>query len=209
MRGGWNRLTAGLAVVALALGAAGTATAAVRTAAPAAAVREGGSPGGRERPASEAAIAGNPVRVRIPAIGVEAEMDALGLNADGTLEVPPYDRAGWYRGGPKPGETGPAVIAAHVDSTTGPAVFYRLKALRAGDAVRVDYDDGTAVEFVAGGATSYLKSEFPTERIYGDTDAAELRLITCGGAFDRRAQSYVENLVVFAAARPTTAASAL
>jgi sortase (surface protein transpeptidase) len=149
-------------------------------------------------PPAGSSLAGSPVRVRIPAIGVRADMDQLGLNADGTLSVPPYDRAGWYGGGPKPGETGPAVIAAHVDSETGPAVFHKLSLLRPGDAVTVDYDDGTSVEFVVRGADRYLKSEFPTERVYGVTEIPELRLITCGGSFDRRARSYTENLVVTA-----------
>ncbi len=179
----------------------GTATAVLRATVPSPAARDDGLASGQGRPASQGGpLAGSPVRVRIPAIGVDAEMDGLGLNSDGTLKVPPYDRAGWYRGGPKPGEPGPAVIAAHVDSTTGPAVFYRLKSLRPGDAVRVDYDDGTAVDFVVNGANSYPKSEFPTELVYGDTDGPELRLITCGGSFDRRARNYVENLVVWATA---------
>ncbi len=125
-------------------------------------------------------------------------MNRLGLNGDGTLEVPPYDRAGWYGGGPKPGETGPAVIAAHVDSDTGPAVFYKLKLLRPGDSVTVDYDEGTSVDFVVAGAESYPKSQFPTDRVYGATASPELRLITCGGSFDRRSRTYAENLVISA-----------
>jgi len=85
-----------------------------------------------------------------------------------------------------------------VDSTTGPAVFHRLKLLGVGDAVTVDYDDGTAVDFVVRGAERFAKSAFPSERVYGATEVPELRLITCGGSFDRRTQSYRENLVVWA-----------
>ncbi len=186
---------------------ASTAAAAVRVTRSPAAVRTAGqvpelitetTPGEPGAP-----LPGRPVRVRIPAIDVAADMDRLGLNGDGTLEVPPYDRAGWYGGGPKPGETGPAVIAAHVDSDTGPAVFYKLKLLRPGDEVTVDYDEGTSVDFVVAGAESYLKSRFPTERVYGATASPELRLITCGGSFDRRARTYAENLVISATLKAT------
>ncbi|MGI8982965.1 MAG: class F sortase [Acidimicrobiales bacterium] len=183
-----------LAVLALGLFLVGLATVVTGETAPSAAVRAASPPVAGRRPA----LAGTPVRVRIPAIGVDARMDGLGLNSDGSLEVPPYDRAGWYQGGAKPGERGPAVIAAHVDSTTGPAVFYRLKRLGAGDEVTVDYDDGTAVDFVVRSAERFAKSAFPTERVYGATEESELRLITCGGSFDRRTHSYLENLVVWA-----------
>ena len=143
-------------------------------------------------------LAATPVRVRIPAIEVDADLDSLGLDGDGSLEVPPYERAGWWAGGAKPGEDGPAVIAAHVDSTDGPAVFYRLDQLQAGDTVAVDYDDGTTVEFVVSGSESFAKTEFPTDDVYGDTEGPELRLITCGGSFDRRTRSYEDNLIVWA-----------
>jgi len=145
-------------------------------------------------------LTGTPQRVRIPSIDVDAPMAPLGLNADGTLEVPPYEVAGWYEGRPKPGDAGAAVIAAHVDSTTGPAVFYHLRSLAPGAVVTVDYDDGTSVDFAVGSMQSYPKSEFPTEAVYGPTAGPELRLITCGGAFDRQAGSYQDNLVVSAAA---------
>ncbi len=188
----WNSPRVALAVLALGLFSGGVATVVTRQTVPPAAVRAA-SP-----PAAAPALASTPVRVRIPVLGVDTRMDGLGLNSDGTLEVPPYDRAGWYRGGAKPGERGPAVIAAHVDSTTGPAVFHRLKLLGAGDAVTVDYADGTAVDFVVQGAERFAKSDFPTERVYGATEEPELRLITCGGSFDRRTGSYRENLVVWA-----------
>ena len=145
-------------------------------------------------------LKGDPVRIRIGSIGVDAEMIALGLNADGTLEVPPYELAGWFQGGPKPGEIGPAVIAAHVDSLTGPAVFFRLKRLVVGNSVTVDYDDGSSVEFVVVGSNRYPKDEFPTQKVYGPTDNAVLRLITCDGFFDRATRSYDANLVVSAVA---------
>lgn len=142
--------------------------------------------------------AGDPLRVRIPAIGVVAPLVPLGLNADGTLEVPSYDRAGWYVGGPRPGQPGPAVVAAHVDSRTGPAVFYRLKELQPGHEVHIDYAGGASVGFVVRETGRYSKSGFPTAEVYGRTEGPELRLITCTGTFDRSARSYRDNLVVWA-----------
>ncbi len=157
-----------------------------------------GPPSG-QRSVSATAVAppGPPLRVRIPAIGVFAPLVPLGIAADGTLEVPRYQEAGWYAGGSRPGDRGPAVIAAHVDSTTGPAVFYRLKELGPGDVVHVDYADGT-VTFSVRESESFLKSQFPTQAVYGPTEAPELRLVTCTGTFDRTARSYRSNLVVWA-----------
>ncbi|MDP8936215.1 MAG: class F sortase [Actinomycetota bacterium] len=140
---------------------------------------------------------GHPLRVRIPAIGVIASLVPLGINPDGTLEVPSYDEAGWYAGGTRPGDAGPAVIVAHRDSTVGPAVFYALENLRPGDVVHVDYRDGT-VSFVVRESRSFAKSRFPTVQVYGSTDGPELRLVTCDGSFDRNARSYRSNLVVWA-----------
>lgn len=140
---------------------------------------------------------GRPLRVRIPAIGVDAPLVPLGLNDDGTLEVPRYEEAGWYAGGTRPGDVGPAVIAAHLDSTTGPAVFHRLEDLRVGNTVHVEYRDVT-VTFSVEESRSYDKSRFPTRRVYGPTESPELRLITCDGSFDRATRSYDANLVVWA-----------
>ena len=145
----------------------------------------------------DVAPTGDPLRVRIPAIGVDAPLVRLGLNPDQTLEVPGYDESGWYTGGSRPGDRGPAVIAAHVDSKTGPAVFYRLRELKAGDTVHVDYRDG-AVTFSVRESQSFPKSSFPTAQVYGATEGPELRLITCDGTFDRKARSYRSNLVVWA-----------
>jgi len=193
----WDRTTIGLAALILAVGLTGTVGAVARSTGAFWAGRSGGE---SALLGPTAPLAGNPVAVRIPTIGVDAEMDRLGLDAGGALEAPPYERAGWYGGVPKPGETGPAVIAAHVDSTTGPVVFYDLKSLETGDAVTVGYDDGATVDFVVTGAESFPKSEFPTDRVYGPTEGADLRLITCIGDFDRRTGSYDQNLVVWATA---------
>jgi LPXTG-site transpeptidase (sortase) family protein len=159
-------------------------------------------------PTSVLAPSGDPLRVRIPAIGVIAPLVRLGLNPDRTLEVPRFEEAGWYTGGSRPGSAGPAVIAAHVDSTTGPAVFYRLRELKAGDTVQVDYRHGT-VTFTVRESQSFPKSSFPTARVYGATEEPELRLITCDGTFDRKARSYRSNRVVWAElAAPVESAAA-
>ncbi len=190
------------AVLALAFAIAATGTGAVlaRTgdagfaaAAPTGAVDAADAP----TPPVVLAPVGDPVRVRIPAIGVDAALVRLGLNADGSLQVPPFEVAGWYVGRSRPGEPGPAVVAAHVDSTTGPAVFYRLKHLRGGDLIHVDYGDAT-VTFGVRESRSFPKSQFPTDLVYGPTEGPELRLVTCDGTFDRTARSYLSNLVVWA-----------
>ncbi|MGY1622238.1 class F sortase [Geodermatophilus sp. SYSU D00965] len=143
--------------------------------------------------------AAEPVRLRIPAIGVDTALVRLAVDADGAL-VPPaaFDRAGWFPGAPAPGDVGPAVMAGHVDSRTGPAVFWRLRDLRPGDEVAVDRADGTAARFTVTGVTRSPKADFPTEAVYGPTPRAELRLVTCGGDFDRSRRSYTDNVVVTA-----------
>lgn len=188
--------TNGLALMIVGLFVAASATATFRIARSHRGAPRQGVLGSATGPAPTA----TPQRVRIPSIDVDAPITGLGLNADGTLEVPPYEAAGWYKGRPKPGDSGAAVIAAHVDSTTGPAVFYHLSSLAPDDVVSVDYDDGTSVDFAIGSMQSYPKSEFPTEAVYGPTDGPELRLITCGGTFDRESHSYRDNVVVWATA---------
>jgi sortase (surface protein transpeptidase) len=157
-------------------------------------------------PSSAAALAHRsapPVRIRIPAIGVSAAVVRLGLEPDGTLEVPSdFGDTGWYTGGPAPGETGPAVIAGHIDSRRGPAVFYRLQELRPGDAVQVERADGSSVRFAVDGVAQYPKRAFPTEAVFGPSPDPILRLITCGGSFDRSQRSYRDNVVVTARLAP-------
>lgn len=145
-----------------------------------------------------------PVSISIPAIGVHSDLQALGLNPDGTLQVPQpgpsYDEAAWYRYSPTPGQLGPSIIEGHIDSAAaGPSVFFRLGALRPGEEIDVDRADRTVAVFTVTGVRQYPKSAFPTATVYGHTDFAALRLITCGGAFDRAARSYEANTVVFAA----------
>jgi LPXTG-site transpeptidase (sortase) family protein len=140
-----------------------------------------------------------PVRVQIPAIGVDSGLVDLGVDATGAL-LPPADfsTAGWFAAGTVPGEIGPAVLAGHVDDYTGPAVFYRLEDLTAGDQVVVTRTDGRTVTFTVDRVASYPKDDFATTEVYGPTADAQLRLITCGGTFDRSRRSYVDNVVVYA-----------
>jgi hypothetical protein len=140
-----------------------------------------------------------PVRLWIPAIAVSTPLVRLGRLPDGSIEVPKdWDTAGWYDLGPRPGQPGPAVILGHVDSRTGPAVFYRLRALRPQDVVRVGLADGRILVFRVQRVERYPKDKFPTEAVYFPTLNRELRLITCGGEFDYASRSYRDNIVVYA-----------
>jgi sortase (surface protein transpeptidase) len=140
-----------------------------------------------------------PARLRIPAIGVSTPLVRLGRLPDGSIEVPrAWNTAGWYDQGPRPGQPGPAVILGHVDSKSGPAVFYRLRELRPGDIVRVGLTDGRILVFRVQRTERYPKDKFPTEAVYFPTLDRELRLITCGGDFDYAKGSYVDNIVVYA-----------
>ncbi|WP_216870600.1 class F sortase [Modestobacter excelsi] len=142
-----------------------------------------------------------PTHLDIPRIGVHTDVIPLGLNPDGTVMVPPVDPhapAGWYRHLASPGEPGPAVLLGHVDSYQGPAVFSRLSALAPGDSVSIDRADGRTVVFTVQSVQTYPKSSFPTDLVYGPADVPVLRLITCGGSFDRVHRSYLSNVVVFA-----------
>lgn len=152
------------------------------------------TPGSWELPPEHAAPAG----LWIPRIDVSAPMRSLGIASDGSLEVPDaYDMTGWYAGGPRPGVHGPAVVAGHVDSRAGPAVFSRLGQLQRGDLVHVVYEGGFVSTFVVQAKERVDKDAFPTARVYGNTERPELRLITCGGRFDRSAGSYEDNIVVY------------
>jgi sortase (surface protein transpeptidase) len=131
---------------------------------------------------------------------VSAPVVPLHLNRNKTLQVPTHwGQAGWFVGGPEPGETGAAVIAGHVDSKSGPAVFFRLRALRPGDLIKVVLKNRSTVRFVVRSKRAVPKKRFPTKLVFGKTTAPTLRLITCDGRFDRSTGHYVDNLVVFAA----------
>lgn len=163
-----------------------------------------------ERPATVAPLtAAEPLAVRVPAIGAESPLHALGLAPDGTLEVPSrdlVDQAAWYSGSPTPGEVGPSVVEGHVTGPGGrPSVFFELAALAPGDTVEVDRADGRTVVFEVYRVDSFPKDAFPTVAVYGPTAGPELRLITCGGEFDDATGHHVDNTVVFARAVDTNA----
>jgi sortase (surface protein transpeptidase) len=140
-----------------------------------------------------------PAALTIPEIGVSTRLITLGLTAQGTAQVPSTASvAGWYARSPRPGAVGPAIILGHIDSYQGPGVFFRLAVLRSGDPIYIRRSDGSTVEFRVTAVQSYLKDHFPTEAVYGPTPDAELRLITCGGAFDSATGHYLSNIVVYA-----------
>jgi len=157
---------------------------------------------GVEAPDAPAADVAEPVSVTLPSIGVTSDLMRLGLNDDGTVQVPPLeerDRAGWYERGPAPGAVGPAILLGHVDSAAyGPGIFFDLGAVQAGDTIEVSRADGSVAEFVVDRVEVHPKAEFPTIDVYGNTDDAQLRLITCGGDFDSAVRSYEDNVIVFA-----------
>jgi sortase (surface protein transpeptidase) len=150
----------------------------------------------------ERAEVGRPVSISIPAAGVDARVVPVGLRADRTMEVPEVDLAGWYEPGPRPGDAGPAVIVGHVDSRDGPAVFFRLGELRPGDRIEVGQQGGGGRSFVVERVERRPKEALPAGRIWNRTREPVLRLITCGGSFDRSAGHYRDNIIVCAEAIP-------
>ncbi|MFJ9607591.1 class F sortase [Kitasatospora sp. NPDC101176] len=152
-------------------------------------------------PAAPALKPAKPTRLRIPQIGVDAPFTELTLNAAGQLNAPPPDDknlVGWYRDGVTPGERGSSVVAGHVDTTKGPAVFLLLSLLLPGNKVEVTRADGTVAVFAVDEVETYAKNAFPDQKVYGKTPDAQLRLITCGGTYDKKRKDYLDNVVVFA-----------
>ncbi|MCZ7413594.1 class F sortase [Streptomyces sp. WMMC897] len=164
------------------------------------AVRPAERPGaGAERDSVAPLPPAAPVRIRIPEIRVDAAVMPLGLEPDGGLEVPPQDAenlTGWYEGGVTPGARGTAIIAGHVDSETGPSVFYGLGALERGNTVAVDRADGLTATFEIDAIEVYSREDFPDDRVYGPAEGAEIRLITCGGGYSST-EGYLGNVVVY------------
>ncbi len=143
----------------------------------------------------------DPVSIDIPKIGAHSSLVPLGVNADNTIQVPPVTtplQAGWYTYAPTPGEVGPAIVLGHVDGNHQKGIFFRLKELAAGDRVSIARADGTTALFEVTKVHQVPKQEFEKEGVYDDTPGPELRLITCGGVFDRSAHNYVDNIVVYA-----------
>ncbi|MGW8745289.1 class F sortase [Streptomyces sp. NPDC055794] len=155
----------------------------------------------RTRPAGPVLPRSKPVRLLIPEISVDAPFTDLAIGAGGQLEPPPAadtNLVGWYAKGVSPGERGTSIIAGHVDTKTSAAVFARLGQLDEGDVFHVWRADGRKASFEVDGVETFAKDEFPSKRVYGDTDRSEVRLITCAGDYDRKAKDYTDNLVVFA-----------
>lgn len=141
-----------------------------------------------------------PIKIKIPKINLVADFETpLGLGTEGEVMVPEaYEKVGYYKYGPTPGELGPAVVLGHVDSVDGPAVFYSLGQLEVGDEIEIDREDGSTAVFEVTNMERHLQSGFPTEQVYGNIDHAGLRLITCSGIFNKGIQRYSHNLIVFA-----------
>lgn len=149
---------------------------------------------------SSDAYPGKPVHVSIPSIGVDSAVMRLGLNPDGTVEVPPPDKGmttGWYTGGAVPGARGPAVLIGHNDTRYGRAVFHDLKKISKGADITVRDERGKEIHFKVTGRETANKKAFPTERVYGRTEGRVLRLITCDGTFDAQGHT-LDNLIVYA-----------
>lgn len=156
---------------------------------------------GRATPSAAPALPRSaPVRLEVPRIDVRTPLMKLAKNPDQTVETPPLSRAqeaGWYRLGAAPGSRGAAVVIGHVDTARGPAVFYRLGELRPGDQARVLRADGRTAVFRIDSVERVGKDRFPTQRVYGDPGYAAIRLITCGGRFDRGSGHYTDNVIAF------------
>jgi sortase (surface protein transpeptidase) len=191
--------TAVLAVLVLTLGGGSGPSAAPPPAAkPVAVIPE---PPAASQDAVAALPKSEPVSIDIPKIGARSSLIPLGLNPDDTIEVPPVTtplQAGWYTYAPTPGEIGPAVVLGHVDGNHRKGIFFRLKELAAGDRISVARKDGTTAVFEVTKVHQVPKKDFESEGVYDDTAGPELRLITCGGVFDRSARNYVDNIVVYA-----------
>ncbi|MEU4343394.1 class F sortase [Nocardia sp. NPDC023852] len=151
-----------------------------------------------------------PVALRIPSIGVDTSLVTLGLNPDETVEVPTdFQKPGWYKFGPSPGQPGSAVILGHADSFDGPAVFHRLPSLEAGAEIEVSLSDGRTVRFAVTKVETYPKTEFPAQEVYGSHGHSALQLVTCGGEFDHETRSYQSNIVAYTSLTETDPAAAV
>jgi hypothetical protein len=144
------------------------------------------------------ALRSTPVQLRVPAIALDVSLSTLGLNLNGTVQVPTdIQQPGWYRLGPSPGQDGSAVILGHVDSYQGPAVFFKLRLLVAGDLVDVSLADGVTAQFEVTSVDQYLKTSFPDQLVYAGHGQSALQLVTCGGTFDAQTGHYLSNIVVY------------
>lgn len=151
-----------------------------------------------------------PKRLIVKKLGINAPIQSVGTDKKGAIQTPPINNpnlVGWYRYGPTPGQAGPAVMLGHKDTVSRSAVFARLRELQNGDTIEVTRMDGTVAVFTVGGIEQAAKETFPTNRVYGNADAAELRLITCGGSYNHITGHYVDNVIVYARMTSTRKAS--
>jgi len=150
-----------------------------------------------------------PAHLSIPRLGLSVALGTLGINADGTVQVPSTaDQAGWFRLGPFPGQVGSAVVLGHVDSSRGPGVFFTLRSLVPGDRIEVSLASGVIAEFSVTEVATYPKQEFPARDVYASHGVSALQLVTCGGAFDQATGSYLSNVVVYSTLAGTVPAAA-
>ncbi len=151
-----------------------------------------------------------PLTLKIPALGLNEPLALLGVNANGTVQVPTdIQQPGWYQYGPSPGQTGSAVILGHVDSHRGPAVFFKLRTLVAGDVIDVTMSNGATAQFKVTSIAMYLKTQFPAQLVYAPHGDSTLQLVTCGGVFDSHTGHYLSNVVVYSSLVATTPATTL
>jgi sortase (surface protein transpeptidase) len=208
MTTGRGRLAAGVAALALVVGCWAAGARHPKPSPPVSSLTQDQAAKGVDAAGSFRSVRGYratpvPVRVEIPRIAVASSLEQLGRAPDRTVQVPSdWNVAGWYAGGPRPGDPGSAVILGHVDSKRGPAVFFRLRQLRRGDAITITRADGSSVRFVVERTEQYPKRRFPTDEVYYPTLTPALRLVTCGGQFDYATGHYRSNVIVFATMAP-------
>jgi len=208
----WTAITVvvltGAALVAVGLGGRGSALP-PPVASPARATAAPAPTTGGHSTTLEVTTRSTPGRLTVPRLGLSVALGALGLNADGTVQVPGTpEQAGWFDRGPTPGQLGSAVILGHVDSWSGPGVFFTLRTLVPGDQLDVSLADGVVAQFAVTSVQTYLKQSFPSQQVYGSHGVSSLQLVTCGGAFDSATGSYLSNVVVYSSLEGTTPASA-
>lgn len=141
-----------------------------------------------------------PIQIQIPAININAAVVPVGLNSDNSLEIPPENEAGWYKYGAVPGQTGSSVIDGHLDTDTGPAIFWKLNKLKPGDQIIIGFGNGSKKTFIVSDSKTFPQDNFPTSEVYGNHGFAGLNLVTCAGTYSRSLGRYSDNIVVFAKA---------
>jgi hypothetical protein len=157
-----------------------------------------------------AAAHSTPISLQIPSISLSVRLSTLGLNVDGSVQVPTdVAEPGWFRLGPSPGQIGSAVILGHVDSSQGPGVFFQLRTLLPGEQVQVSLADGAVATFAVTAVEQYSKAQFPSRLVYASQGTSELQLVTCGGTFDPQTGHYLSNVVVFSSFVSATPATVL